>query len=308
MKISVVIPTYNCYTLLELTLRSLEGQNLPYSEFEVIVADDGSTDGTADYLRKYSGAMNIRTVLNQINTGRASNRNRGIREAQNELIVLLDSDMEVGPDFLRKHLEGQAEGAQVSVGKIIFHPRLRKTGLMKYYEKRGAAKVPLGGDLPGRYFVSGNASLPTVVLKDVGGFDENIVHYGGEDLELGLRLAERLPLRWLPSALSYHRNFKGLDRFLELIRGYGEHSLPYLVKKHPGLERELRLDRIPPRSFYDLGVILACFNPFYKSIKMLAKLDIVPGFFYSYLIFYNYREGYHWSIRKTCSETRRNTK
>ena len=297
MKISVVIPAYNCLELLKSTLVSLEKQDLDHHDFEVIVIDDGSTDDTQTFLQSYQGPLNLIGLVNQENLGRARTRNRGIEQAQGELIVFLDADTEAAtPDFLDRHLRAQAKGAQVSVGFRIFHPDLKKTGIMHYLEKRGAAKHAAGAEIPGRYFVSCNASAPRTVLIDEGGFDHHFVHYGGEDLELGYRLSRRLPIRSLPSAIGLHRHVRKPGELLRITQGFGGQSLPYLFSKHPELKRELSFDNQPPRTLRDYLIRFSCQRIFFEAIKPLGKFAFMPPFVYNYLIFRSYREGYLMEI------------
>lgn len=293
MKLSVVIPAYNCLELLNSTLISLEKQDLDPGDFEVIVIDDCSPDDTYEYLQAYDGPLNLVPIRNEVNQGRAVTRNRGIEQAKGELVLFLDADTEAGSaDFLAQHLRAQADGAQVSVGFRIFHPDLKKTGIMRYLENRGAAKHPAGAEIPGRYFVSCNASAPRAVLIDEGGFDHHFVHYGGEDLELGYRLSRRLPIRSLPSAIGWHRHVRKSGELLRITQEFGGQSLPYLFSKHPELKQQLSFDKQPPRTLRDYLIRTACAGPFFEMMKPLGKLAFMPPFVYNYLIFRSYREGY----------------
>ena len=297
MKLSVIIPSYKCLDLLKSTLVSLEKQDFDFSDFEVIVIDDCSKDGTASFLSDYSGPLALVRIINEENLGRARARNRGIEHARGDLIVFLDADTEAAkPDFLNRHLQAQARGPQVSVGFRKFHPDLKKTGIMHYLEKRGPHKHPDGSEIPGRYFISCNASAPRAVLIDEGGFDHYFVHYGGEDLELGYRLSRRLPIRSLPSALGWHRHVRKLDDLMRITQGFGEQSLPYLFSKHPELKSQLSFDNIPARTFRDYLISTACRRFFFEAMKTLGKLAFMPPFVYNYLIFRSYREGYKTEI------------
>jgi GT2 family glycosyltransferase len=87
MLFSVVIPTYNRLSLLQRTLASVRRQS--HADFEIIVVDDGSTDGTRKWLALHGGSL---SVLEQPNRGPGAARNVGAREAQGEYIAFLDSD------------------------------------------------------------------------------------------------------------------------------------------------------------------------------------------------------------------------
>ena len=169
---------------------------------------------------------------------------------------------------------------------------------MKYLDKRGGAKLPGGSRIPGKYFLSCNSSVPLDILRKTGGFDEGFKEYGGEDLELGLRIAGQIPIYFVPEAITFHNHQRNMDQYFAIYRKYGEYSIPYLVKKHPDVLKDLRLDNIPAKNFTDLFTAFACSSPIYNSIKMLAKLDKVPDFIYSYLVFRNYRDGYLKSKRR----------
>lgn len=291
MKASVIIPAYNCLQHLEITIAALEKQDLPATGFEVIVVDDGSSDGTADYLKSYSGPLDLKYVINERNLGRAISRNRGIDEARNQIALFIDADIEVGADFIRRHLEAQCAREGVYVGRVIFHPHLPKSGLMKYLEGRGAAKSTSGSDIPGRYFISGNSSAPLWALKKTGAFDEKFQHYGGEDLDLGVKLSLILPVISLPEALGCHLHSRRLDDFLEMVEGYGEHSLPRLFQLHPWLKKTLRLDHFHRKSAVGALMSAACAGWIFALVKFLAKMEILPSFGYSYLIYRSFRKG-----------------
>lgn len=90
--ISVIIPTYNKVGHLELTLSCLGKQDLPSEVYEVIVINDGSTDGTEDFLRRQKVDYNLRS-FHQPNYGQAIARNFGLRQANGELVVFIDDDL-----------------------------------------------------------------------------------------------------------------------------------------------------------------------------------------------------------------------
>jgi glycosyltransferase involved in cell wall biosynthesis len=292
MKASIVTPTFNCFEMLKFTISSLEKQDIGVKNFEVIVIDDGSTDGTADYLKNYNGTLNVHLVINEKNLGRAKSRNRGISASKNELIIFLDADIEVKSDFIRMHIQEHEHDLCACVGKVLFHPDITHNRYMKYLDKRGSAKMKGGEKLPGKYFRTTNASVPRDVLIKIGCFDENFIHYGGEDTELGMRIADEIPIYYLPEAIGYNSHVRTLERSLDVIRVYGEHSLPYLLKKRP----ELREDILREGKFYSPILPFVCSSPLYKFFKALAKANLAPSFIHSYLLLCSYREGYKKSF------------
>jgi glycosyltransferase involved in cell wall biosynthesis len=107
--VSVVIPTYNRIQLLRDTLNSLTSQTFPLGRFEVIVVDDGSEDGTGE-IQNEPWPFTLRYVR-QSNQGDAAARNLGANQSRADLLVFLDDDIVVGPDYLTSMAE-EHEGPQ----------------------------------------------------------------------------------------------------------------------------------------------------------------------------------------------------
>src|SRR4051812_6017095 len=89
MLFSVVVPTYNRLYLLSRALETVCAQT--HADFEIIIVDDGSTDGTREWLASHGAPVPVR-VLEQSNRGPGAARNLGIREARGDYIAFLDSD------------------------------------------------------------------------------------------------------------------------------------------------------------------------------------------------------------------------
>ena len=92
LRCTVIVPTYNRRRLLELTLDSLAGQDLPRDRFEVLVVDDGSSDDTADVVREFEDRLDLRYFYQPDEGYRVARaRNVGIRHARGEICVFVDS-------------------------------------------------------------------------------------------------------------------------------------------------------------------------------------------------------------------------
>ncbi|MBO8142148.1 MAG: glycosyltransferase family 2 protein, partial [Firmicutes bacterium] len=118
VKASVVIPAYNRRELLRRTLLSLANQTFPADQFEVVVADDGSTDGTREMVSTLDVPYPLRYVR-QPKRGRAAARNAGMRAAAADLIIFLDSDIAVCPEFVQAHVEAHIDTRLVVIGPVI---------------------------------------------------------------------------------------------------------------------------------------------------------------------------------------------
>ncbi len=102
MDISVVIATHNQRERLRLVLSGLAVQTFSKGQFEVIVVDDGSTDGTGDFLQAYR-QIPIKVISLNTSVGRCRARNIGIDQARGDLVAFLDGDALPGPDWLAQH-------------------------------------------------------------------------------------------------------------------------------------------------------------------------------------------------------------
>ncbi len=98
MTVSVVIPLYNKVDNIARAIDSVLGQT--YADFELIIVDDGSTDGSTDVVRRYTDSR-IRLIV-QKNAGPGAARNSGMREANGEFITFLDADDELMPTFIEE--------------------------------------------------------------------------------------------------------------------------------------------------------------------------------------------------------------
>ncbi len=192
----MVVPAYNQPQVLAVCLRCLSRQTFPRDRYEVIVVDDGSSPPLEPVVRAFSESLQVRVLAQPCNLGRAAARNRGIAEARGEVVVFLDSDVFVPPEFLDAHAEVHAH-----------HPRAVGRGplLLTEHLDDPFQKPPYLWDPSPAYLDTANASVRRKHLLEAGGFDEGFREYGWEDFDLGVRLA-RLGLRRISRrrALAYH--------------------------------------------------------------------------------------------------------
>ena len=304
MKISIITPTHNKAALLERTLRSVREQEYPSGDFEMIVVDDGSTDQTPAVLASHTPAHGFKTIKQEVNHGRARSRNLGLAQAEGELVVFLDDDMELVPGFLQAHAEFHRDLQNaMGVGNVINHPEVTTAPIDRYMSTRGAQKIKDRVPLPWKYFTTNNSSVRKRDLDSVGHFDENFVYYGFEDLELAWRLTRdrRLTVGFVPEARSFHIHPHSLEEVLKKKTLCGRSSLPYLFKKHPETRRALGFHRFDPPRAGDPVVQnlkrriyrLLLTPPVYALVKPIAGLPFgrVTECVLDYLVQYHYLEG-----------------
>lgn len=240
---SVVIPTCNRLDILKLCLRRLEEQTLPLSDFEVLVVDDASMDGTVDFLTNYNSPLTFRAIFMPLRGGPARARNAGVRAASGEVVHFLNDDALIEPQVLAIHssLHRALADTPVSVlGRFDFGPPFTET-LWGYTLENS--------DLLFRYptfthnglhgfdaYYSCNISTPRGTLIKAGLFDEAFTGklWGAEDREFGMRLAAMsVPVLFRDDSRSTHVHDVGVEGLARtaLVRGGGA---VWLFAKHGG--------------------------------------------------------------------------
>jgi GT2 family glycosyltransferase len=245
VRVSVVIPTYRRRASLQRTLEAFRRQTIPPTEYEVIVAVDGSEDGTREMVASFQAPYHLVGVW-QPNTGRAAACNAGIARAHGDLVVLLDDDMEPVPEFLAAHLDAHPPGSRRAVVGPVPIPEDPADQPIVEYRRRGMQALQDRFAQPGyrlrfRDVYTGNCSVPRDVLRELGGFDTTFTLYGHEDYELALRLANAgVELAYSPRALAYQRYEKDFPAMARdcIARG---HTAVLFARKHPDAAAGLRL-------------------------------------------------------------------
>jgi glycosyltransferase involved in cell wall biosynthesis len=235
------VPTYNRRALLERVVESILRQRLPPERYELIVVDDGSTDGTAELGAELAARGNVRFVRGE-HRGVAAARNLGIRQAAGDIVAFTDDDCLVPDDWLARLADGYAQHPEVAgVGGGITPPpeALARSAIARYElhvtrdlygardaEVLGGFDCPAGG--------TNNMSYRRSALLDAGGFDEGFPPFvWGEDADLKLRLTRAGGrLLYVPVAVIHLRDY-GLRAFLRQSwqRGRGE---AHFRLKHDG--------------------------------------------------------------------------
>ena len=205
--ISIVIPLYNKVASIAKTLESVLGQS--YQDFEVIVVDDGSTDGSGKVVDDFRKTDHRLTLVRKSNGGVCSARNAGIRAAKGDLIALLDADDLWDKDYLTEQMRMVADFPDCNMwginygetvdGKII---REVPTGLPKGF--RGMVEDYFR--IPGRVsdlFCSSSVLVRQSTFDQVGLFDERIKY--AEDSDMWFRIIARFPVAFYDRYMVFYR-------------------------------------------------------------------------------------------------------
>jgi glycosyltransferase involved in cell wall biosynthesis len=211
--ISIVIPTYNRQPILAKCLAALEQQTTPpglpiapdaVPPYEILVVDDGSTDGTVPWLQDPATQAQFPhlRLLQQSHQGPAAARNLGVQAAQGDTIIFIDSDLVVLETFLYHHSQALRQAYQT-----LGHDRCFTYGAVINtcnFENPTAEPYKIT-DFSAAFFATGNVAIRRSWLEQAGLFDTQFQLYGWEDLELGVRLKQLgLTLIKCPQAVGYH--------------------------------------------------------------------------------------------------------
>lgn len=200
-QVSVVIPVWNGERYLQQAIDSVLAQD--FTDFELIIVDDGSTDGSGRIAQGFVGDGRVK-VLKQMNAGVVAARNLGLNAARAECVAFLDADDVAEPARLSRQL-----------AFLRAHPEVAVVGSHIAYFSDGQGRLrtqafPSGPANVARALEEGNPlAQPAVMLRKsaalaVGGYREAF-RLGAEDYDLWLRLVEKHPLDNLPEVLTLYR-------------------------------------------------------------------------------------------------------
>jgi len=251
MNVSIVIPTYNRKLILEKCLIALENQKLNKNvgNYEVIVIDDGSTDGTSSWIKKNRDFLKHVVLYEQDHGGPALGRNLGVIKSKYEVIIFIDSDLIVLENFITCHVERLLDFWKENNKKCFTYGSVINTS---NFQNPQSEKFKLI-DTSFAYFATGNVAISKELILSVGLFDTSFSLYGWEDLELGERLKKSgTKLIKCPEAVGFHWHpaFE-CNQINALIAQEKERAKMALVffKKHRNLRVRFMIQLTPIHNF-----------------------------------------------------------
>lgn len=233
-QVSVIIPVYNGERYLAEAVHSILAQTVP--TLEIIVVDDGSTDGTARVAQRFGDAV---CYVYQPNRGPAAARNRGLERARGEIVAFLDAD-----DLWREgKLACQCARLEADPTLDIV---LGHTQFVQHEPGPDAGPVPTGEPYP--QFFLGGALFRRSAFTRVGGFDESLLCC--EDWDWFLRAYDMgVAMRMFPEVvLHYRRHEHNLTR-----TAAGRHDLLRVIRKRLVRQRRQGSTRLSLPSWFDAG-------------------------------------------------------
>ena len=232
MFFSIIVPIYNrpdeAYELLE----SLSVQT--YTDFELVLIEDGSTKPCADEVEKFCSKLNINYIVKE-NSGRSDTRNVGMRNAKGDYLIFFDSDCIIPPDYfetVNKMLKD--DYADCFGGPDKEHPSFNTMqkainyAMTSFWTTGGirGGKVNMEKFKPRTF----NMGFSRAVYEKVGGFKDMY----GEDIDLSIRINEAgFKTKLYRDAYVYHKRRVDLKRFYKQVNIFGQARIN-LHKLHPG--------------------------------------------------------------------------
>jgi glycosyltransferase involved in cell wall biosynthesis len=271
---SVITPSYNRRGEIQALVRSLENQTLSKKIFEVLIVDDGSTDGTAEWVTNFkkNSALNVK-LIHQDHKGPGVARNTGMREAKGDIYVFIDSDCTAPPNWLEeiKSVFDQDPLCQAFGGRDDatkdFPPLLKAinytmTSFLFTGGMRGGKKHRLAKFYPRSF----NMGVRREWVDKIGFFNE-LRH--GQDIEFSHRIMKSgARIAYIPQAVVFHKRRTSLTKFFRQVFNWGVARINlYMIDRHM-LEP---LHFAPAIAFWivvAVTVIAFLVKPFYVTYKI----------------------------------------
>lgn len=271
--ISIIILNYNGKTLLMDCIDSLKKLDYPSSNYEIILVDNGSSDGSIKYLEE--NYPEVKIVQNEINYGFAKGNNIGVKHAKGDYVAFLNNDMRVDPKWLKYLLQPILENDNVVCvgGKILswdsnkldyagsfltfdghaMHENFRMKCDESMFNENKYIFFPCGGSM----------IVSKSIFIDAGGFDEDYFAYY-EDVDFGWRLwIFGYDIMYAGKSIAYHKHNVTSSKLGMFNRGYlyEKNSLTTAIKNY----NDDTLKEMLPLIFFTL------FNRSYKLFLDKAK-------------------------------------
>lgn len=258
--ISVIIPTYNRRQFLPDLMDCLKKQDFPSDQFEIIIVDDGSTDGTWELLRSWE-AQHLCVCVRQDHQGPGAARNLGATISRGRILAFSDSDCLPESGWLRAFAGEYAEFGHPPASTVggIIENLAQGSWLRMFQARRGTDHIANHHPSP-LYLDTANASILKSAFLAVGGFHPAFTW--SEDVDLGFRLrGAGIVLTTTPKAIVWHIGPRSLKEYLKRSYkiGYAKGRLALLFPDTfyplppPGIRRQIRrrLDRASRPSLVD---------------------------------------------------------
>lgn len=237
MKISVIVPTYNRLSILKKCLKAISMQNFPINDFEVIVVDDGSNDGTEKLKEElFKDYIFNAKYFFQNNKGPSTARNMGILNAKGDILVFIGDDIIIGKDFLQTHFDAHIKSDSIAlIGQTLWNEEEKVTPFMKILENgiQFDFKNLDNSNVSFKNCYTSNISVNrNFIINNSLLFSEEFPYAAFEDIEWGFRLMKNgVIFLYEKNAIGYHEHFVDMKGYSQRMI-YSGRALAYLLNIH----------------------------------------------------------------------------
>lgn len=276
---TVVIPTYNRVTSLDLCVRGIAAQDYASDQLQVIVVNDGGAEIPTTMQREWAQSLDI-TILTQTNAGSGAARNTGVEHAANEWIAFTDDDCVPAPDWLTQLAETLATETNLAIGGATLNGLPENVYseasqnlilfLMDYYHRSTNAASQIA------FFPTSNFALARETFRRVGGFNPTIRYAEERDLCARLR-ALGCVFRYVPAARVYHYRPLNLFSFWRQHQIYGQGAYQYQKQR---AQATMTTNRPEPLRFYQQMLAYPMQNRWLRArlVSSLIALSQIANF------------------------------
>ncbi len=277
--LTVIIPTFNRSSCLDICLNRLFSQNLSRESYEVIVVNDGSTDETELILKQFENENNFKH-LKQKNSGQGNARNLAIKHSIGQVILFIGDDIYAEENFLKKHIDFHMENPAINyagLGRIEWFPENKITAFMNWLTNGGPQfaynNLRDSEEATFWYFYTSNISIKKELLIN-DNFDPDFKSYGWEDIELAYRLKNKYDLKIIynENILAYHDHQIFEDSLKKRMLSIGKSAKIFERKAHD--------INIIPKGIKLL--ILSLISSRISLLLLLVLKSILPSLFQKY--------------------------
>lgn len=235
--ISVIVPVYNGKRFLSACLDSLKAQT--YSNFEIIIVDDGSTDGSPELVTPPA-----KLIYTQGRTGAGAARNLGAKSAKGDFLLFTDCDVEAPPHWIEKTAATIVE-KKVKCGGGGYAGPVEDTFIQWFaFEELSWRRRNFHGQV--ETLVSNNLFCERALFESMGGFPEEYCAASSEDMEFSWKVSRKNPLWWDQNNGVYHNFTPTVKEYLRQQSRFARDAVPMLL----GNKKLLGGKTHHPRSFY----------------------------------------------------------
>lgn len=272
MKYSLIIATYNRLEELKELFASMKELDLPDEGLEVVIADDGSTDGTEDYIKSIDTVFPIQYHKQQ-NQGPGPARNLAMSKAEGDYFIFIDSDVILPSNYFRAiddYLNrwpvdafGGPDDSHPSFPDFLKAVNYSMTSFLGTGGTRGSTK-----SVTRFYPRSFNMGIRRKVFEKIGGMG-GLRH--GQDMDYSARIYDAgFSVALIPDAIVYHKRRTSLWRFFKQIFNWGVARVN-LGRKYPSM---LRLVHVMPALILVIGILSLILSPFFYPAKAICVVGI----------------------------------